>query len=164
MSDEQDDKERGEWLHALSHIHEGEHAELEFARTWADSVEVDYDEGPCAIGFTKNGATYWYLIDDVGWDADDPRSEMLAAALAERNDLRTQLTIALRERDEARVECERLRGLLPTADEIRGLRALHFDGDEYSQLAERYADRAVAAFDSGELAAPLAGNGQGGVA
>lgn len=87
-----------EWNHALSQIHVGEHAELEFARTWADSVEVDYDEGPCAIGFMKNGGTYWYLIDDVGWDADDPRSEMLAAALEERN--------------AARAECERLRGLL----------------------------------------------------
>ncbi len=71
-----------EWQHAIQYIHEAERAVLEFAKTWADSWSVDYDEGPSGIEFQKNGASYWYLIDDIGWDADDPRSELIVALLA----------------------------------------------------------------------------------
>ena len=88
-----------EWNHALQYVNNDMHAELEYVRAWADSVEFDYDEGPTGIGFTKAGATYWYLIDDIGWDSDDPRGEVIAELIA-------ALESARRERDEARVQLD----------------------------------------------------------
>lgn len=68
--------------------------ELTYAKTWAERVEVDYDEGPCAIGFVKGGSTYWFLIEETGcqWDSDGPRGEMLESLIAECERLRGEVS------------------------------------------------------------------------
>jgi len=62
-------------------------AELALAREMSESIEVDHDEGPCAIGFKWDGLTYWFLIDETGceWDADDPRETMIKSLLGQRD-------------------------------------------------------------------------------
>jgi hypothetical protein len=55
--------------------------ELRWAKSWADSIEVDWDDEYSAILFRKDGSEYAFLLGDNQWDCDDPRSELLAAAL-----------------------------------------------------------------------------------
>lgn len=125
---EADGAPTSDWDNAMSVVHDLHGTvwdrEIEYAREWSDRVEVDYDEGPCAIGFVKGGGTFWFLIDhDSGceWDADDPRSEMILALLDERDQAR-------RIAAERYEECEELRAhygepALPTVLPIQQLKA-----------------------------------------
>ena len=65
---------------------------LGYARTWADSTEIDYDDGPASIGFTRDGETYWFLIEDgcCSWDIDNPLEAMLNTLINELAELKGQ--------------------------------------------------------------------------
>lgn len=106
-------------------IHGGEwDAELAFAQEMSASIEVDFDEGPCAIGFKWDGLTYWFLICDTGceWDADDPRETMIKTLIVQRDEARQRygysregVTHWTKEAERYQAEVSRLKSLLLAA-------------------------------------------------
>ncbi len=133
-----------DWDRAMCVIHsingDSCDAELAYAKEWADVVEVDYDDGPCAIRFKKGDLNYWFLIDDMAcdWDADDPCGEMLLSLLAERDS-----ALADRSRLQSTLD-----GLLEDAQRGRAIRGQR-DATMEAEHARREAD--LARWTSGEL-------------